>query len=209
MLAIPAEAAIEVSGRHVYILYEGMDELWGNYLFLVGNTGTEPEEATVKVMLPRETIDWQGNQGIGENELMLGEGGGLILKKSFPPGESLISIGFKVPASMGSAPLSFQSPSDMSALSLFVQKGGLSVDGAGVQKSEATLSGDTFDTYTWPDVKAGSVVEAEVTGLSEGRGRFWMTGGVIAVLLLAGAVVMTMKTRKDGQDGTDGIEALA
>ena len=177
-----------VSGRHIYVMFPGVDSIWGSYLFLVSNPGTEPARLNVPVMLPKETIDFQGQENVGPDELKLGTDGGLTLDKMIPPGDTLLNIGFQIPARQGKAPLSFQATVDFESIGLFVWEDTLTIEGSNLEKRESVpFSGRNYDTWTLYNGKAGQTLNFEAQGLPEGRGRLWIIGAVMAgVLLLAG-----------------------
>ncbi|MCX6128701.1 MAG: hypothetical protein NTX25_06505, partial [Proteobacteria bacterium] len=68
LIAPLTHASVQMSGRHIFILYPGVDSVWGSYLFMVNNNGTQPERFSFPVMLPVETIDFQGQDSLGPND---------------------------------------------------------------------------------------------------------------------------------------------
>ena len=195
LLALTASASVvraevKISDKHIYVMFPGVDAVWGEYLFLVSNSGTEAERLVFPVLLPKETIDFQGHESLAPDELKLGAGGGLTIDKVFPPGDQMISIGFKLPASQGIAPLTLTPNQDFASLGLFVWQEAMEVKSEGTPleiRKNVSFSGRTYDTYTIMKGLKGQTYEATLTGIPEGRGRLWIVGAVLgAVLLLAG-----------------------
>ena len=193
---------VQLSERHVYILQESVDGLFGTYLFLVQNPAAEEVTDQVRVMLPKGTVDFQPAGAIGQDQLRLDpEKGGLILEKSFSPGERLHSVRFKVDAEAGRGHLEMV-PSEASLnLSFFIQEGSIlavsAAQGELEVKKGVPVGRGRFDTYSM-DLKGGESYSFYVDGIPEGRGQFWWLGALAAsVLVLAGAG-LAIKTRPKG-----------
>ena len=141
-----AFAGVGIEGRQVYILYSGLDRL--SYLFMVSNTDEKPVNARFKVMLPEETEDFEAQQGLIPKDIKLGEDGGLYVDKEFPAGDTLVTIGFKVPSSSGVANIIVMPTMDIPAFSYFVAKDSLKVNGVDLEfLSDQYFSGKNYDTY--------------------------------------------------------------
>ncbi|MBC7661038.1 MAG: hypothetical protein H7249_15175 [Chitinophagaceae bacterium] len=193
----PSRAATMVGPKHVYIMYPGLDALWGSYIFVVNNDGTAPEQYSFPVMLPKETLDFQAQDTLSPQELKLGPDGGITVDKSFSPGETLIQISFKLPASQGSSIATFKAPYPFESLGIFVWQDSFSVNaptGVQIQKG-VNLSGRTFDTYSVGAGTAGQTVVYTFDGIAEGRGRLWWVGGVVAAVLILTGLGIAFFTR--------------
>lgn len=199
--ASQAAAEVVVRDRHIMILYPGVDAIWGNYLFMISNESEEAIRHEMDLILPKETIDWQAQDSLSASDIVLAEGGGLHLNKMIPPGNHLLSVGFKIPASGGVAPLTVEASFDIGQLGLFIgdQDLSLQADGFTVQKN-VPFSGRSYDTYTMDDVANGTVMQAAIHGVPEGRGRFWAIGGVVAAVLfgLGGFAAYRTHPKTDG-----------
>jgi hypothetical protein len=196
LLALPLEAAVNVAGRHVFVIHAGVDTIWGSYLFMAANMGSESEVLKMRLMLPEETVDWAAQDGITDQELMLGEGGGVSLVKSFPPGESLLAVGFKAPARLGEGELTFTAPMDLSRMVILVKKSTLAVSGEGfTTATDVEFAGGSYDSLSRGPVLAGSKVRIAISGIPEGRSRLWAIGGGAFALMLLMALVLAIKTR--------------
>lgn len=184
-LSHAASAEIIVRDRHIMIIYPGVDAIWGNYLFMMSNQATDPIRHQMDLVLPKETIDWQAQDSLSANDIVLADGGGLRLNKMIPPGDHLMSVGFKIPASGGVARLTLAAAFDIGQLGLFIGDQDMTVEGQGfvVQKG-VPFSGRMYDTYTADNISTGTVTEAVIRGVPEGRGRFWAVGGVVGAVLL-------------------------
>ncbi len=189
---------VKISGRHVYIVYPGVDSVWGSYLFLVSNSGTTPSRFTFPVLLPKETLDFQGQENLSPEELKLGPEGGLIVDKEFPPGDMLLNIGFQLPADKSRGVLSLRSDQTVETMSLFVWQDSMKVEGQNLEiKNGVPFSGRFYDTYTVRDVPAGQVQEFTFVGVPEGRGRLWIIGWLtLAILSVIGLTLAYLSRPK-------------
>lgn len=185
-----AQAAVNLSGRHIYVFFPGLDAVWGSYLFLVNNPGTEAERFTFPVLLPTETIDFQGQDNLNPDELKLGPDGGLTIDKVFAPGDSMISIGFKLPADQGVAKATVKPAYDFESLGFFVWQDTMAVEGDGLSldvRKGVSFSGKNYDTYTLMKGVKDQSYKIQIRGIPEGRGRLWIIGGILmGILLLSG-----------------------
>lgn len=201
-----AAATVQISNKHIYVLYAGVDSVFGSYIFLVQNPGTAPERLSFPVMLPTETIDFQAQEGLAPNELTLGSNGsGLTIDKEFAPGDTLITIGFKVPADVGHAPMTIKATQPFESLSFFVFEGKFQVEGPNlVAKPNVGFSGRVYDTYTLSQGEAGKTYRVDLKGIPEGRDRLrtvgWIFAGSLALIALALAWFSRPKLPQGAED---------
>lgn len=198
-LAVPSlsHAAVGVGPKHVYILYPGVDAIWGSYIFVVANDGQAPEKASFPVMLPKETVDFQAQDTLSPEELQLGKDGGITIDKSFPPGETLLQISFKLPASQGTSVATFTAPYPYQSLGIFVWQNSFGVkgpEGLEIQKG-VNLSGKVFDTYSIGAGEVGKTLTYTFENVPEGRGRLWMVGSIFGGILLITGLIVAFYTR--------------
>lgn len=189
--AAQASAAVQISSKHIMVLYPGVDSAFGSYIFMVQNQGTAPERFSFPVMLPAEMIDFQAQEGLAPNELTLGTDGGLTIDKTFPPGDTLITIGFKTPAEVGEGKLTLKPTFPFESIGLFVFEGKFKITGPALEiKNGVEFSGRTYDTYTLANGEAGKTYQMIMQGVPEGRGRLWIIGWIAggALLLIASAL---------------------
>jgi hypothetical protein len=199
-----ASSAVQVTGRQIYILYPGLDSIWGSYLFMVQNTGSQPERFSFPVMLPAETIDFQGQDILGPGELKLGADGGLTIDKVFEPGDNLLNIGFKLPASMGDGPITLKATTAFDSIGLFVFEGLFTVSGDNLEiKKDVDFSGRRYDTYSVTNGELGKTYKFEVQGIPEGRGRLWIIGWIFGGALLLISFALAWFSRPQLPQGAD------
>lgn len=191
-----AQAEVVVRERHIMIFYPGVDAVWGNYLFMIENSGTESIHYEMDIMLPKETVDWQGQDNLSANDIRLADDGGLRLSKEIPPPGLMLSIGFKIPASGGTAKMTIEAPFDIGQLGLFFGDQTLELEGQGFEVQRGVpFGGRSYDTYMVDNVESGAVFQTVVRGVPEGRSRYWIIGGVVSfgILVLGGfAAIRTM-----------------
>lgn len=201
-----AQQALDLSGRHVFFLHPSVDELKGSYLFLVTNATQEPQASRIRLMLPEETFDWMPQDGIQPDELRPGENGGLVLEKTFPPGETMLSLGFRAAAALGEATLTFKPEYAVGSLALLSRQGALNLGSSrdGWQFSEnMEFSGRPYDTLTRGSIAAGEKVTVTIGKIPEGRGRLWVLGFVAGGLFLIGGALLAWRTRPDARSVAD------
>lgn len=205
--ANPLKAELTVRERHIILLYPGLDSLWGNYIFMLSNTGDEAVQHRMPLLMPQETVDWQAGQGIAPAEIKLQDGGGLVLDKAVPPGNHLMSLGFKLAASGGSTSFTLKPGIDMDMLGVFLpQDSELVMTGGDYRKEENfPFSGKVYDAYTILGAEAGREISSSVAGIPEGRGEYWILGWILTAVLLLVAGVASYLTRPklDGDPMTE------
>ena len=178
---------LDLSGKHILILYPVVDAVQGSYLFMVSNPEPAAKKAKVKLMLPKETVDWAPQEGIGAGELALGDDGGLFLEKEFAPGESLFSLGFKVPAYGQEATITVEPSYDISTFSVFVPEGPLEMMVKPIAFSETKgqkFGEKLYNTYNISGLKGGEEQAFVLRGVYAGRTNFYIIGWVSFVLLV-------------------------
>ena len=203
VMANQANAAVQVSGRHIFILYPGVDSVWGSYILLVQNSGNQPERFSFPVMLPTEMIDFQGQDSLGPNELKLGQDRGLTVDKVFDPGDNLLNIGFKLPATVGLSPLTIKPATGFETLSMFVFEGQFEILGSNLEiRKGVDFSGRKYDTYTITNGEAGRSYDYTLRGIPEGRARLWIIGWIVGGAILLIALSLAWYTKPKLPDGT-------
>jgi hypothetical protein len=199
-----AAAQVQVSSKHMMVLYPSVDSVFGSYIFMVQNQGQQPERYSFPVMLPVETIDFQAASGLAPNELNLGADRGLTIDKVFPPGDTLITIGFKIPAEQGAAPLTLKATTSAESVGFFVYEGQFQISGPTMDIRRAVeFSGRPYDTYTLSDLKAGSSYALNLQGIPEGRNRLWWIGWIAGAVMLMVAGTLAWMSRPKLPDGAD------
>ncbi|MGE0172334.1 MAG: hypothetical protein AB7T49_06100 [Oligoflexales bacterium] len=194
----PSWATVEVSGKHAIFVHPGLDQVAGNYVFLVRNASDSDQPAEIPLMLPKETVDWRVEQGADPSEIEAVDKK-LIVRKNFPPGETFIAIGFLVDAGMGKATMTFDAPTDIEELAIYSKTGqGLKLTALSpiFQKTDPIeFSGSNYDSLSARGVKAAQSVAVELSGLPKGRKEYWMLGGAFMALLALIGGAAAWKTR--------------
>ncbi len=191
-------AALSMSEHHLYVIQSGVDEIKGSYLFLVTNHDSTPQKGHFKVILPEETKDWRPLEGVSGDDLSLGEGDGLVLDKTFTPGENLISIGFIAPAERGEARVSIPTDASIKSLSFLIDGKTLnfrSLGGGYEQKKGVNLGHGVLDSYTKTDIAAGSREVIVISGVREGRALYYLVGSVAGLVTLVVAAWLFFRTK--------------
>lgn len=203
-----AQPKVATARRHIFFLRDGLDALWGNYVFAVDNPGQVATRFSMPVMLPKETVDWQGLEGIESNDLTLAQSEP-VLAKDFPPGVHIVGFGFRVDGRDGSATLTLRAPIAIESLTVLVPKDStLEVNSPQLSKGEPDDSPDpSYIAYlnTTP-LDAGATIRVDVVGIPRGRGMLWNIGGIFAGLLVlaTGALAWRTRPRLGGEaDGRD------
>lgn len=173
---LPGEAVI--GDRHAIMLRPGVDQVWGHYVFTLQNSGKAPAEISTPVMLPSGAIDVRPQEGITPEDVIVGEGGKVSIKKTVEPGVHLVSFGFIVPARTGRSAVEFQAPYAIGELQVLTQR-----------SSQMAVTGDRI-VQRRPGIWAvdgslagGEALVLNVDGIPEGRHRLWIMGFSVAALL--------------------------
>ena len=178
-----AQAATVIGQRHAIMLRGGVDQLWGHYVFTLQNDGKVAEELTTPIMLPTGAIDIRPQDGLLPDEVVVGEGGKVAIRKKVEPGVHLVSFGFIVGAKAGRSRLEFMAPYQVQELQVLTAKGsGLDLQGAQRLVSRGGERGSGVWGITAP-LALGDALVFEVAGVAEGRQRLWIIGLSMASLL--------------------------
>lgn len=198
-IALPLKAQVKVSDRHMVILNTGVDAIWGNYLFMISNAGTTEALFSMDLLLPAETADWQALDNLEPDDIKLGKDGGVRLEKMVPPGDLLVSVGFKVQGSGGDATMRFQPRAMDGSLTFLVNDKDLRINGSQLafRANQPFQNGRMYDTYTIANLSTSDSFQLYLSGIPEGRSRFWILGWVLFASLLCGALLMAWYTRKN------------
>jgi hypothetical protein len=193
-------AQVRIEARHVTMLHPGVDTAWGSYMFGVRNEGTAPAKFSGYLTLPKETIDFQPQEGLSPEEIHQDGEKGLMFEKEFPPGMTLIAVGFKVNGRFGAATLTYVPKGDLDQMSFVTKKGGLNIATPSSLFGAAHVATMQNEEFLAIDSNGslgpGSSFSIEVTNLPEGRGRLWMVGAILSLILVIGAIWFTWQTRE-------------
>lgn len=199
ILAGPARADVMLTPKHLIILRQGLDSVYGSYVFAVQNTGETTAKFKSAVMLPKETVDFVPQEGVEPEEVSLAPGGGgVVVEKDFPPGVHIVSIGFKVDASYGMSQLTLVPPAEIQSFTVLVPRD------AGMRVVSSVLKAGEMGHAPDPQYEAmiseeplaqGRSFTVEVQGLPEGRTRIWIVGAAVGGVLLLLAAFLAWRTR--------------
>ena len=176
------------------------DELFGSYLLGIENKDKKPQNAAIKIMVPKETIDFRAVEGMNEEDLRLSEKGSLLLEKEFAPGVKFSGIDFLVGASFGKTRLTLSAPYAIKELSLLVPKNsGLELSGENLKPGEPMrLNRGEFLRYVLSDMQTDQIAVLTMQGIPMGRMLYWWAGGIFATLLVLVSGMMSWLKRPKG-----------
>lgn len=196
LLAGAMAQAAELNGRHIMIIHSGVDTLWGSALFMIREEQAN-QPAEIPVLLPKETEDFQIQEGLDQQDLVLDKDTGkVVIRKTFAPGEHFIAIGFKVPASGGKATMTLSSAQTVSELSILTKPGALQLSGSGFEAMLNTeMNGQWYDRLTRADIGANTTLTVEASGIPEGRKNLWLLGALAGAVLVAAGSVFGLRTK--------------
>ncbi len=196
--SVPALAEVTLTPKHLVILRQGLDAVYGSYVFAVQNTGEAPAPFKQAVMLPKETVDFVPQEGVEAGEVSLSEGNGVLVDKEFPPGVHIVSIGFRVDASYGKAQLTMAPVAEIQSFTLLLPRDG------GMHVSSSVLAPGEMGSAPDPQYEAmlsnaplpaGQTFIISVDGLPEGRTRTWIVGAIVGGLLVTLSGFFAVRTR--------------
>ena len=209
MASSAAMADVRVTPRHLMILREGLDTVYGSYIFAVENSSDKPEHFKSPLMLPKEADDFSPQEGVEASDLSLAPGGGVIIEKDFAPGMQVVSVGFRVPARYGRGLLSLTAGLPIESFTLLVprQSGILATSPKLVLGDASNAPDPQYEPFiTSTPLQPGDTLAIDVAGLPEGRTRSWIVGGGVAAMLLAMAGFLAWRTRpKISGDGASTV----
>lgn len=201
--------AAELSGRHIMIVHSGVDTLWGSALFMIKES-EQGKPSEIPVLLPKETEDFQIQEGLEQQDLVLDKDlGRIVIRKTFAPGEYFIAIGFKVPASGGEGQLTLTPLQAVSELSVLTKPDSLQLSGDGFEAMLNTeMNGQRYDRLVRHDIAANSRLLIKAKGVPEGRRQLWALGAFAAIVLLASGAVLASRTRPNLGAGNGASDAI-
>lgn len=191
-----ARAEVVYQGRHVVLLDAGLDSVYGSYWFSVENPTTKPERLRMQVVLPKEVDDWRVQDGVKENEMHL-DNGALIIDKEFSPGTTVIAIGFRAPATLGEAKLTYVWPYQIADFQVLAAShhGPVMTSDQLMAGTDVDFSGRSYRRLSAVGITVGETYIVKLSGLLEGRGRLWVIGSTVAGLLVLAGIGLGWMTR--------------
>lgn len=204
--SLAAKSELNISGKHLLILQARIDSIWGKYLFSVDNQTIDPQPLRFPLLLPKESDDFRALEGVVDNDLQLGDDGLLLIdKKDFPPGTTLISIGFKKVVAETTT-LTFRVAEPLTNLVILFDE-------------RIDVKSPAFETTVAPKISAydyralqsktaltsNQTFVLRVDGVPRGRARIQVIAVIFAFVLLVCITWLTIKTTKfiDGVSKSD------
>jgi hypothetical protein len=201
MTAGPASAQVTVAPKQLWVIKAGTDQLHGTWVAAVMNKGSKPEAFRLPVLFPKESRDFQPLEGAEAADLKLAEDG-LWVEKVYTPGVTVVSFAFVVPVTHGTQALSAVPRADVGEMAIMTPKGMLEIHGRDFALSASeTADMERYDIMSSTRmIMKGDQLAVDIDGVPEGRRRLWLTGGVLAVILLGLSGLLVWRTRESGED---------
>ena len=196
LFSLLARAELDVSDKHLLVLQARIDSIWGKYLFSVNNPTTNQQSLRFALLLPKETEDFRALEGVSDDDLQLEDNGSLVIdKKDFPPGTTLVNIGFKNNV-VESATLTFRVIEPLASLVILFDE---MID----------VKSPLFEPTVAPKISAhnyralqskrsltsGENIVLQVNDVPRGRSTIQLVAGIFSFVLLGCATLLTIKSR--------------
>jgi len=194
--AVLCGADIETK-RHIVIFQPSVDVVNATYLFGVENKSSKEVEYKLPIMMPKEKTNFRPQEGVKPEELVLGgdDDSDVWIEKKFKPSMNIIGFAYQVPARFGEATLTFTIPEAMSELQFMVPDDLLVLKSAQMERADNQgFAGKIFDGLRAVDLKKGSIIQLQVSGVEEGRGRYLVAGIIFISILFGLGMFLTYKT---------------
>ncbi len=188
-------AKVVMEDRHVVMIQAGIEVVWGHYLFAVHNDSRNELSYESELLLPKETSDFQPQEGLLPKDLSLAESGNVKIRTNVPSTTKLLGIAFKVESDSRPVKLSFQAPYDIRELKILYPLNSIQLVGEGFEESgPVQLRERQMNSMTRSRIQAGETFEIQVAGVPSGRGPYYKLGFALAAFLLLGASILTYKS---------------
>lgn len=192
--SLDAQAAWQTSDRHVMMLYPGVDEVLGTTLVVVENNGVEEELINLPILLPKEMIDFQAQEGVSQNQLKATDDGRIVAELNIPPGRRMIGVGFKVSADHGHVNLTFSPQTKIPNLSVIVPRDQMSLKSNDLSGPEVIEFGAQQQSmWSKLDVAAQQQIHIALTDVPKGRGRLWLLGSLMGLVILLSSIFLAWR----------------
>lgn len=204
LFALPVQAEIALSEKHLIILRAGLDSIWGDYIFSVQNSQSELQQAEVALFLPRETIDFKAVEGVTAADMRVDAQHGVVtMQKEFPHGSTLVNVAFKVMAEDGTATLNWHARHSLASLNIMYEHDIIEVFADKLETTELPRIADVHyrALHTPQALSKGDNLQIQVRGIPQGRTQLHLFAVVFTVILLASAVYLSIRTRPRVNEG--------
>lgn len=203
---------IRLGDRHMIMLQPGIEQVVGSYMFGVTNSFSTPQAFKFELFMPKETVDFGPQDGLTPDDLVLSETGKVMVSKTFPPGLSIVSVGFLAKVEPGLGELKFSAPIELKELSFLASKDTLELKSTGMTPGVPSMLKDgRFDgIISTSAVAAGSDVIVTIGGLPQGRSDYINMGIVfsLALVLFSVGLAFLKRTKTTYQNEIDEVMEL-
>ena len=191
------ENSVTMSPRHIMIIQADLDYIWGSYYFALTNHDKSPHSYKTKISLPKESIDFQPQDGLTNNDISLDEDGNLSLEKMITPGLNLLGIGFKVKTKkFGHDFISLSQPfkiEELSVASPVMNK--LDIYGKKFNSGlPPMLPKESYRGIQADNINSGEMIELEIRGIPKLKHQLLIVGAITFLLLTIICTFLTFKT---------------
>ncbi len=203
-LAHPVRGEITLSDKHLIILRGGLDSVWGDYIFSVQNTQHVPQQASIALFLPRETVDFKAVEGVLPADLRVdAQHGTVTMEKEFPHGATLVNVAFKAAAQDGTVTLNWVATQTLTSVNIMHEYEVMDVfsDQLEITQLPRLADGHYRALRTTQALTAGDRLQIQVQGIAQGRARLHLFAIVFAVILLISTVYLGIRTRPRAGEG--------
>lgn len=193
LFSVQGLSEVRLADRHMVMIEPGIERVGGSYMFGVKNSGAKAVQFTVELLLPKETVDFGPQDGLAKEDLILSDEGRVVVDKEFPPGLTIMSVGFYASVDAPQGELTFPVSSELAELS-FLTRGdaGLKADGF-MQRAPSMLPGKNLKGIMATDVPVSKVIKLSVTGVREGRSSFIYLGIIFSIILSCLVIFLTYR----------------
>ena len=190
-------------GRHMVLLTANVSEsessILGAYYLGIFNHYKEAKEFKTQINLPKEVIHFEAEQGLKNEDIYLGKGGALEIKKIFPPGMTLVGIGFKIkPNIFLQDEINFfikDSITELTVASPISSKLSLSSQQLQPGLTEMLANGE-YQGLLGKDIKNGSQITVLLSGFPQKKSLAWLVVVTAAIILLGAAYILAKKSQR-------------
>lgn len=192
---VAADENVMLMPKQLLVLKPGLDMVSGTWVAAVKNNGDKEASFKFPVLMPADARDFSPIEGLSSEQIQLGDTG-LMIERSFPPGVTVVSLGFLLPSTSGRATIRLKSSIDVGELTLMTPRGLLDIHSPDLSEVGADVQ-DMQRYSVWATntmLLANQSLVIGVSGIPEGRTKLWMIGGIFASVLAVGAGVLTRRT---------------
>ncbi|MCX6116699.1 MAG: hypothetical protein NT027_04100 [Proteobacteria bacterium] len=182
--------------RELIVLKSGLDRIYGTYVLAVIHRGTNPQELSFPIQLPKETIDFQPMEGLEPQDFVI-TGNSLAVKKTFNPGVQVLSITFMLPADSGSGGLTLTPPRDVPEFIVMTPRGLMELSSNMlVSQGFDQQDNQIYQVFSLnAPLKQNQPLSMTLSGIPQGRKNLWIIGSVFIVALSIASGYFAYRTR--------------